>query len=203
MTTKKFTGVNLTTPECILMYPAVFEAKHNELKKKDEWTVTMLFDKKTNDMATLKAAMVQAAKNEFGADVDLKSLDLKRIQDGDKPTSTGKERPAGCLGMWVVKAATRLSQPGVVDKALNKILDPSEIYSGVYAHVNVTVKGYKGPQGNGVTFYLNHVQKIRDGVALTGGPKSEDVFEALDLGENDVDLTADPMADDGMEGMFS
>ena len=203
MAKKEFTGVNLTTPECILMYPAVFEARFNEQKKKDEWAVTMLFDKKINNMAALKAGMVQAAKNEFGADVDLKTLDLRRIQDGDKPTATGKERPASCAGMWVVKAATRLSQPGVVDKALNKILDPSEIYSGVYAHVNVTIKGYKGPQGDGVTFYLNHVQKIKDGEALTGGPKSEDVFEALDLGDDDVDLTADPTADDEMEGMFS
>ena len=200
MAKKEFTGVNLTTPECILMYPAVFEAKFNDLKKKDEWTVTMLFDKTTNDMAKLKAGMVQAAKNEFGVDIDLKSLDLRRIQDGDKPTSTGKDRPAACKGMWVVKAATRLSQPGVVDKALNKILDPSEIYSGVYAHVNVTIKAYKGPQGDGVTFYLNHVQKVKDGEALTGGPKSEDVFEALDLGEDDVDLMG---GSEDMEEMFS
>ena len=200
MAKKEFTGINLTTPECVLMYPALFEAKYNDLKKKDEWTVTMLFDKKTNDMAKLKAGMVQAAKNEFGAEVDLKSLDLRRIQDGDKPTSTGKDRPAACKGMWVVKAATRLSQPGVVDKALSKILDPSEIYSGVYAHVNVTIKAYKGPQGDGVTFYLNHVQKTKDGEALTGGPKSEDVFEALDLGEDEVDLMG---GSEDMEEMFS
>jgi len=199
MAKKEFTGVNLTTPECILMYPAVFEAKFNDLKGKDEWTVTMLFDKATNDMTKIKAAMIQAAKNEFGADVDLKSLNLKRIQDGDEPTTTGKDRPGACKGMWVVKAATRLNAPGVVDKALNKIIDPTEIYSGVYAHVNVTVKAYKGPQGNGVTFYLNHVQKIKDGEALTGGPKSEDVFEALDLGTEEE---AAPEAT-GMDALFS
>lgn len=199
MAKKEFTGVNLTMPESRLMYPAVFEAKYNELKKKDEWTVTMLFDKATADMSTIKAAMVQAAKNEFGAEVDLKTLDLKRIQDGDAKTSTGKDRPESCKGNWVVKAATRLNAPGVVDRNLNKILDPTEIYSGVYANVNVTVKGYKGPQGNGVTFYLNHVQKVKDGEALTGGPVAEDVFNALSLDETQVDTEAA----DGVEDLFT
>jgi len=203
MAKKEFTGVNLSTPECILMYPVVFEAKHNELKGKDEWSVTMLFDKATTDMAKLKAGMIQAAKNEFGADVDLKSLNLKRIQDGDEPTATGKDRPAACKGMWVVKAATRLNAPGICGPKLDprtgkleKITDPSEIYSGVYAHVNVTIKAYKGPQGNGVTFYLDHVQKVRDGEALSGGPKSEDVFEALDL--ETEELTTESTEMDGL-----
>jgi len=200
MAKKEFTGVNLTTPECTLMYPAVFEAKYNELKKKDEWTVTMLFDKATTDMAKIKTAMVLAATNEFGVGVDLKTLDLKRIQDGDAPTSTGKDRPEACKGKWVIKASTRLNAPGVVDGHLNKILDPTEIYSGVFAKLNVTVKGYKGPQGNGVTFYLNHVQKVKDGPALTGGAPAEDVFSALSIDDvpSDVEDTTD-----GMDEMFS
>lgn len=199
MAKKEFTGVNITTPECILMYPAVFEAKHNELKGKEEWAVTMLFDKATNDMAKMKQAIIQAAKNEFGADVDLSILNLKRIQDGDAPTSTGKDRPEACKGMWVVKAATRLNPPGVVDKKLQKILDPSEIYSGVFAHVNVTVKAYAQPN-RGVTIYLNHVQKVRDGEALSGGPKTEDVFSALEIDETEASMGA---VGDDMEAMFT
>ena len=186
MAKKEFTGVNKTLPECRLAYPAVFEAKYNDLKQKDEWSVTMLFDKTKTDLAELKQAMVQAARNEFGPDVDLKSLDMKRIQDGDKPTAKGTERPEFCQGMWVVKAATRLKQPGVVDSQLNKILDPTEIYSGVYAEVNVTVKAYSAPSANGVTLYLNHVCKRKDGEPLSGGPAATDVFEAMDVSSSDV-----------------
>jgi len=197
MAKKEFTGVKINTPECVLLYPAVFEAKFNDLKGKDEWAVTMLFDKANSDMNAVKAAMIQAAKNEFGADVDLKTLDMKRIQDGDAVTSTGRERHEACKGMWVVKAATRLNAPGVVDAKVQKILDPSEIYSGVHAVVNVTAKAYAQPS-RGVTFYLNHVQKVKDGDPLTGGPVAEDVFSALEIDENQVEAV-----EDGMDGMFS
>ena len=179
MAKKEFKGVNLTLPLCRLAYPVLFEQKYNELKKKDEWAVTMLFDKGTADLSKLKAAIVQAAKLEFGPDVDLNELDLRRIQDGDT-----KER-SEYLGQFVVKAATRLKAPGVVDAQLNKILDPSEIYSGVYANVNVTVKAYAKPN-KGVTLYLNHVQKVKDGEQIAGGPKAADVFEELEITETET-----------------
>jgi hypothetical protein len=199
MAKKEFTGINLTLPTGRLAYPVVFEQKYNDLKKKDEWAVTILFDKKTADLSKLKATIVQAAKNEFGANVDLKTLDLKRIIDGDLPNAKGEPRPDYYKGQWVVKAATRLKAPGVVDAQLNKILDPSEIYSGVYANVNVTVKAYSQPN-QGVTLYLNHLQKVKDGEPIAGGPQVKDVFAELDIDENEVVATDDS---DEMAGMFS
>ena len=179
MAKKEFKGVNITLPLCRLAYPVLFEQKYNDLKKKDEWAVTILFDKKTADLSKLKAAIIQAAKLEFGPDVDLTTLDLKRIIDGDT-----KDREE-FKGQFMVKAATRLKAPGVVDSQLQKILDPSEIYSGVYAHVNVTVKAYAMPN-KGVTLYLNHVQKVKDGEAFAGGPKAADVFEELEITETET-----------------
>jgi hypothetical protein len=193
MNKKEFTGINITLTGCRLAYPVLFEMKYNELKKKDEWAVTMLFDKKTSDLTKLKNAIAQAAKNEFGTNIDLKTLDLKRIQDGDL-----KDR-SEYTGQWVVKAATRLKAPGVVDSKLNKILDPGEIYSGVWANVNVTVKAYSQPN-KGVTLYLNHVQKVKDGEPIAGGPKATDVFEELEIDVDDS-MSANPEAAD--EGMFS
>ena len=189
MSKKEFTGVNVTTPLCRLAFPAVFETKP-DLNGKEQYSVTMLFDKKTTDMSKLKAALLQAAKNGFGADVDLKTIDMKRIVDGDT-----KER-SEFKGMWVVKAKTAINAPGVVDAKLNKILDPTEIYSGVYAHVNVTAQVYKLPS-KGVTFYLNHVQKVKDGQPFAGGPVAQDVFSALEINEPVTGVA------DEMEGMFS
>jgi len=180
MAKNEFTGVNLTLPLCRLSFPVLFEQKYNELKKKDEWSVTMLFKKDETDLTKLKNALIRAAKLQFGEDVDLKTLDLKRIIDGDE-----KDR-AEYKGHWLVKAATGLRQPGVVDAQLNKILDPTEIYSGVWAHVNVTAKAYTAPN-QGVTLYLNHVQKVRDGEQIAGGPKAADVFEELDIDVADGD----------------
>ena len=185
MAKKEFTGVNITLPTCRLAFPVLFEKKMNTLKGKDEWAVTMLYDKKTADLKKLKEAIIKAAQLEFGANVDLKTLDLKRIVDGDSPDSQGNPRREEYKGNWIVKAATRLKQPGVVDSKMQKILDPGEIYSGVYANVNVTVKAYTLPK-QGVTLYLNHVQKVKDGEQISGGPKAADVFEELEISESEI-----------------
>jgi hypothetical protein len=192
MAKKEFTGVNLTTPLCRLAFPFVFTKTVN-LNGKEEYSVAMVFDKDA-DLSKLKGALLQAAKNEFGPDVDLKTLDLKRIRDGN---TMGREE---FKDKWVVRAKTGLGQPGVVDKQLNKIIDPSEIYSGVYAHVNITAKAYTLPS-KGVTFYLNHVQKVKDGEPFATRSQPKDVFEELEIpaGAGDGAVASDPE----LNGMFS
>ena len=192
MAKKEFKGVNITLPTCRLAYPVLFEKQYNDLKKKEEWAVTMLFSKGT-DLSKLKAAMVKAAHLEFGADVDLNTLDLKRIIDGDTKDNDYMK------GSFVVKAATRLKAPGVVDSQLQAILDPTEIYSGVHANVNVTVKAYTKPN-QGVTLYLNHVQKVKDGEQIVGGPKANDVFDELDIDESEVSNGQTSAVPDAMFG---
>ena len=198
MAKKEFTGVNVTTPVCQLAFPAIFE-KRPKFGTTDastgEYSVTMLFDK-TQDLSVIKNAMIQAARNEFGSDVNLAGLDLKRIKDGDKPNQEGVIR-AEFKGKWVVRAKTSLGQPGVVGPSLQKIIDPAEIYSGVYAHVNMTAKAYTMPS-KGVTFYLNHVQKVKDGTPFIKGAQAADVFEELNL-----DPSAAPVSDANLDNMFS
>lgn len=189
-TKKEFTGVNLTTPLCRLAFPFIF-SKTKNLNGKEEYSTVMLFDKKS-DMTKLKDALVKAARNEFGPDVDFKTLDMKRIRDGDTMDR------AEFKGNWVVRAKTGIGQPGVVDKSLNKIIDPSEIYSGVYAHVNITAKAYTLPS-KGVTFYLNHVQKVKDGTPFALRNQAEDVFEALSIPETGP---VTPESNE-LDGMFS
>jgi hypothetical protein len=190
MAKKPFTGVNLTTPLCRLAFPFVF-GKTMNLNGKEEYSVVMVFERDA-DLTALKKALVQAAHNEFGPDVDLKALDLKRIRDGntmDRPEFKDK---------WIVRAKTGLGQPGVVDKKVNKIIDPSEIYSGVWAHVNITAKAYTLPS-KGVTFYLNHVQKVKDGEPFVGKSNPGDVFSELDIPQTG---SADVKVSD-MDGLFS
>ena len=191
MAKKEFTGVNLTTPLCRLAFPAVFEKKPKFGQTdatKGEYSVAMVFDK-TADLSKVKAAIIQAAKNEFGPDVDLKTLDLKRIRDGN---TMNREEFKDKL---VIRAKTSLGQPGVVDKMLNKIIDPSEIYSGVYAHVNITAKAYSLPS-KGVTFYLNHVQKVKDGEPFASGSQPKDVFEELEIPAEGAAAVSDKDAED-------
>ncbi len=196
MANKEFTGVIITTPLCRLAFPSVFEKRKN-LNDKLEYSVTMLFPKESTDMISLKNALVQAAKNKFGANVDLKALDMKRLRDGDIEPLNAREE---FRGMWVVKAKNEKRQPGVVDGKLNKILDPAEIYSGVYAYVNITAKAYTLPN-KGVTFYLNHVQKVKDGEPFTLAAQAKDVFDELNIPKDTAD--ANGAKTEGMEELFS
>jgi len=65
----------------------------------------------------------------------------------------------------------------VVDKNLNAILDPDEVYSGCYGRVNVNFYPYDWNGTRGIAAGLNHVQKLADGERLGGGgPTVEKAF---------------------------
>lgn len=84
--------------------------------------------------------------------------------------------------MWV-KSSRR---PGIVDRNVDPILDPTEVYSGIYARIAVRAFPYAVSGNKGVSFGLNHVQKTRDGEPLGGVTRAEDVFDAIE-GDSDED----------------
>lgn len=93
--------------------------------------------------------------------------------DGARPSDGlpfGKE----CKGHWVFTASSK-NAPGIVDLQGSPIIRPSEIYSGIYAHVGVTFFAYNNEK-KGVGCGLENVIKIEDGEPLGGGtPVSEDL----------------------------
>lgn len=102
------------------------------------------------------------------------------FRDGDEERDT-EEYPEYAGHMFMNVSANEGYPPGVVDRNLDPIIDASEIYSGVYAHVAINAFAFVGDKSKGVSFGLRHVQKTRDGEPLSGGgEKAEDVFSALD-----------------------
>jgi hypothetical protein len=97
--------------------------------------------------------------------------------DGTRP-SDGQPFGDECKGCWVFTASSK--QPvTVVDTNLQQILDPTQIYSGMYANVGVTFFGYSAPQNKGIGVALDNVQKTADGEPLGGTRASaEDDFGA-------------------------
>lgn len=99
------------------------------------------------------------------------------VHDGDgvRP-SDGQPFGDECKGCWVFTASSK--QPvRVVDLNIQDILDPTQIYSGMYANVGVTFFGYNAPQNKGIGVALDNVQKIAEGEALGGARASaEDDF---------------------------
>lgn len=178
MSTKVVTG------KVRLSYVHLFEGKAND-DGVIKYSTSLLIPK--SDVKTyeaLKAAERAAAANNGGGKWgNKKATKGSVIKDGDETAEDYPER-AGCWHLDV--RANR--QPGIVDRKLQPILDPNEIYSGCYARVSLTAFAYSHQTGGrGVTFGLNHVQKLADGEPLGGITRAEDDFSALD-DEDDYDV---------------
>jgi hypothetical protein len=84
------------------------------------------------------------------------------LQDGDEDGKA--ETNPEYEGMYFVCAKSN-SRPGIVDKDLNEILDPDEVYSGAYGRASITFYPYNN-SSNGIAAALNNVQKLADGDRL-------------------------------------
>ena len=103
------------------------------------------------------------------------------IHDGDgvKP-SDGSPYGEECKGMWVFTASAKQDRPPfVVDGQVQKIIDPTQVYSGMWANVNVNFFAYNSAGKKGIGCGLNGVQKVRDDVPLSGQVTPEEAFSAI------------------------
>ena len=101
------------------------------------------------------------------------------IYDGDGYRADGYT-PFGeeCKGCWVFTASSSQDRkPSVVDASCQPILDPTEIYSGIYGRVGVDFFPYNFAGKQGVGCSLCNVQKLADGEPLGAArPSAEDDF---------------------------
>lgn len=85
-----------------------------------------------------------------------------------------------CKGHWVFTANTGTDYPPeVVDQNGNPMINQSEMYSGVYALVNVEFFPYMFGGKKGIGCSLGPVKKVRDGEPLGGSaPTAAQAFGA-------------------------
>lgn len=177
------------TGEVRLSYANLFTPRQNE-KGKDVWSVCLLIPKtdKTTRSA-LKAAAERALEDGITSRKLKAGTSLKNawgtLKDGDDRDDLD-ERPEYAGHYYMNVSAYR--QPGIVDRQRNPILDSSEVYSGCFARVSINAYAYNVNTNKGVTFGLNHVQKLRDGDFLGGVSLPEDDFDELDDDEYESDI---------------
>lgn len=156
----------ITTSKVRLSYVNVFEPKANK-QGVVKYSVTCLLPKSdTEGYRQLMAAI----KAEFEAEKDgkLKGVASPKhpIWDGDGVTSTGTEFGPECKGCWVFAASAGENRPpSVVDQNVQPIIRQTDLYSGCYGHVALSIYAYNN-QSKGIGFGLNGVQKVADGEPL-------------------------------------
>lgn len=176
---------NVTTGEARLSYVHLFKPHAQQPGAEEKFSCTVLVPK--SDIATKARidAAIEAAKQ--------KGINGKwngvcppivphPVYDGDgvRP-SDGMPFGPECKGHWVFTASAKADYPPeVVDQNGNPMINQSEMYSGVYALVNVEFYPYMFGGKKGIGCGLGPVKKARDGEALGGSaPTAAQAFGAL------------------------
>lgn len=94
--------------------------------------------------------------------------------DGVRP-SDGMPFGDECRGHWVFTASSKQA-PEMVDISMQRILNQTEIYSGIYARVSVRFFPYASNGKKGIGCGLGPVQKLEDGEPLGGRVSAASAF---------------------------
>lgn len=106
------------------------------------------------------------------------------LRDGDEEADL--ERNPEYAGHMFMNVSAR-TKPGIVDRALEPIVDSTEVYSGCYARLSINAFPFNTQGNKGISFGLNHVQKVADGDFLGGRSRAEDDFDELEDEDEDED----------------
>jgi len=170
----------LTTDKVRLSFANVWEPKavNGGEPKYSVSVIVPKSDTKTIERinAAIKAAYEEGKfKLQGGAGKSVPSLEALKtpLRDGDI------ERPddPAYADSYFFNASSSTA-PGIVDIHCNRILDRSEVYSGVYARVAVNFYAFNSNGNKGVACGLNNIQKLDDpnGTPLGGKSRPEDDF---------------------------
>ena len=168
----------VTTNKVRFSYVHVFAPHANAEGQEPKYSVSIIIDKR--DTATLnriRAAIEEAkmnGKEKWGGKVP---TNLKMpLHDGDLE----REGDPAYKNSYYCSCTSK-RKPGVVDKDLNPIIDPDEVYSGCYGRAALNLYPFNAAGTKGVAVGLNHIQKLEDGERLGGsGISVEAAFGGFD-----------------------
>lgn len=167
------------TGKCLLSYVFVSKPKAAVAGGEEKYSLSAIIRK--DDKVTLgnvEKAIEKATKEgvaRYGAKFGKSSNFRIPLRDGD----VDKPDDAAYKNSYFLNVNSK-TKPGLVDKDVNPILDPSEVYSGCYGRVSIVAFPYSVNGSTGVSFALQNVQKLADGESLGGKARAEDDFSAFD-----------------------
>lgn len=172
-------ATKVVTGEVRLSYVHLFEP-YSQDEDDDKYSCVILIPKKDKKTlakieAAIEAATEAGKSSKFDGKIPAK-LALT-LYDGDEEADL--EKNPEYEGHMYMSISSK-TKPGLVDKDVDPILDSTEIYSGCYARVSMNAFPYNYKGKKGISFGLNHVQKLRDGENLGGRSRAEDDFDPVD-----------------------
>ncbi|MCM3041690.1 DUF2815 family protein [Paenibacillus motobuensis] len=171
-------STNVTTGQARLSFVHLFQPHANQPGQEPKYSTTILIPK--TDVATMQRinAAIEAAAQKGVAGIwnGARPPQLKTpIWDGDGVRQNGEPFGPECKGHWVLTASSK-QQQSVVDVNLNPIINQTEVYSGMYARVNINFFPFSNSGNRGIGAGLGPVQKLSDGEPLGGRISAEQAF---------------------------
>lgn len=168
----------VTTNEVRVSYEHLVKPYANQPGAEEKFSATLLIPKadaatKQRIDAAVQAAMQEGLASKWGG--VRPTQPAIPIYDGDGVRPNGEQFGPECKGHWVMTASSR-QRPEVVNLNIEPIIDATEIYSGMYAKVNLNFFAYFSAGKKGIGCGLGPVQKTRDGEPLGGRVSAAEAF---------------------------
>lgn len=139
-----------------------------------KYSVSLIIPKSdTKTIAAINQAIDNAIRDgaaKFGGKIPPKGALKLPLRDGDAEREDEAYRDAYFVN------ANSTTAPQIVDRAVQPILDRSEVYSGCYARVSINFYAFNSNGNKGVACGLGNIQKVRDGEPLGGKTSAADDF---------------------------
>lgn len=154
-------------------YVNIFSPRAVVLGAVPKYSLCILIPK--NDEETLEKIryaieMARKKGEEIFKDVPCENLRFPLLDGDDKALENNE-----FYGNFYINASTKF-KPGIVDKDLNSITDPEQVYSGCYGRVSLNFYPYRQEDKAGIGCCLLNVQKLEDGERLCQISSIEDDF---------------------------
>lgn len=179
----------MITAECIISYPAIFEAKENPSGAL-KYSCSLLFEKADKaGIAGLNAAIQKAiAKGkETRWSNKLPTFRYAPLRDGDEELESGDKSDAVYKGKYFLNCSSD-SAPGVVGPDGAPLMDQKKLYAGCVVRGDINPFPYKRSGNSGIGWGLNNLMLVSDGLRLDGRQNAEDAFAGHIVSEDGGDL---------------
>lgn len=170
-------NTKVVTGRVRLCYTNLFEPRVMEQGQEPKYSVCILIPK--SDTKTLEDIVeaIDCAKlmgaSLWGGKIP---VDLKLpLRDGDEERGDQEEY----ANHYFINASSK-QRPGIVDKRLMDITNPSFVYSGCYGRVSINFYPFNQGGNRGIGCGLQNVQKLEDGEFLSGRSRPQDDFQVVE-----------------------
>ena len=158
-------GTKVVTGKVRFSYVNIFKSRAFQADQDAKFSICLLIPKE--DKATLKkikAAIDEAIQEGISSKWNgKKPANVKLpLRDGDEERADEAPEYEGMMFL----NANSTQKPGIVDKDLNEILDPDEVYSGCWGRASINFYPFSVNGNKGIGVGLNNVQKLKDGEHL-------------------------------------